>query len=125
MPYFAWFGILGLVLLYAAAIVMFLVKQKNMIKLRRYHSVLGRGAAISLTVHAVWANLSHVGQAIPLLGWVGLLAIAAVYFGYYAILRAKKTGDKKWSQLHWQVMLGSSLVATIHAAWYIYRILGK
>ncbi len=84
MPYFAWFGILGLVLLYAAAIVMFLVKQKNMIKLRRYHSVLGRGAAISLTVHAVWANLSHVGQAIPLLGWVGLLAIAAVYFGYYA-----------------------------------------
>lgn len=125
MPYFAWFGILGLVLLYAAAIVMFLVKQKNMIKLRRYHSVLGRGAAISLTVHAVWANLSHVGQAIPLLGWVGLLAIAAVYFGYYAILRAKKTGDKKWSQLHWQVMLGSLLVATIHAAWYIYRILGK
>jgi hypothetical protein len=125
MPYFAWFGILGLVLLYAAAIVMFLVKQKNMIKLRRYHSVLGRGAAISLTVHAVWANLSHVGQAIPLLGWVGLLAIAAVYFGYYAILRAKKTGDKKWSQLHWQVMFGSLLVATIHAAWYIYRILGK
>ena len=52
MPYFAWFGILGLVLLYAAAIVMFLVKQKNMIAPALSLSAWQR-AAISLTVHAV------------------------------------------------------------------------
>jgi hypothetical protein len=41
VPNFAWFGILGLALLYAAGVVMFLAKRKNMIHLRRHHPLLG------------------------------------------------------------------------------------
>lgn len=125
MPHFAWFGILGLVLLYAAGIVMLLAKRKNMPKLRRYHPTLGTGAAVSLTLHAVWANLHHVGRCIPLFGWIGLLALAGILFGYYAINRAKKTWDKQWSELHWKVQLASTAIATIHAVWFILRILAR
>lgn len=125
MPHFVWFGILGLVLLYAAGIVMFLAKKKNKVQLRRYHPLLGSGGAISLAVHAVWANVSHFGHSIPLLGWVGLVAVAGVLFGYYAISRATKTGDKKWRQIHWQVELGALVLATFHAIWFLIRILGR
>ncbi len=115
MPHFGWFGILGLILLYAAAIVMFLAKQKNKVHLRRYHPLLGSAAAISLAIHAVWTNILHLGQSHPLMGWLGLIAIAGVYFGYYAISKAQKTKDKKWRHTHWQVELGALIVATFHA----------
>ncbi len=125
MPYFVWFGILGVLLLYAAGIVMFLVRQKNQVHLRRYHPLLGGVGATSLAVHAVWANVLHLGHPFPLMGWVGLIAIAGVGFGYYAISRAKKTKDKKWRQLHWQVGSGALIIATSHALWFITRILGS
>lgn len=125
MPNFVWFGILGLILLYAAAIIMFLAKQKNKVQLRRYHPMLGSGAAVSLVIHAVWANLAHLGHPLPLLGWVGLVAVAGVLFGYYAISCANKTGDKKWRQIHWQVELGALSLATFHAIWFLTRILGR
>lgn len=123
MPHFVWFGIFGLLLLYAAGIVMFLAKQKNQVHLRRYHPLLGGVGAISLAVHAVWANVRHLGHTFPLMGWVGLLAIALVFFGYYAMARARKTKDKKWRQIHWQVELGALIIATSHALWFITRIL--
>ncbi|MCK9525484.1 MAG: hypothetical protein M0R49_06105 [Limnochordia bacterium] len=125
MPHFVWLGILGLLLLYAAAVVMFLAKQKNQVHLRRYHPWLGSGAALSLAGHAIWVNLSHLGQALPLMGWIGLLAIAGVYFGYYAISRAKKAKDKTWRQIHWRVELVALILATFHALWFITRILGR
>ncbi len=125
MPHFVLFGILGLLLLYAAGIVMFLSKQRNHAHLRRYHPLLGGAGAISLAVHAVWANLLHLGQAHPLMGWIGLIAIAGVYFSYYAISRAKRTKDKKWRQIHWQAGLGALIIATSHALWFITRILGS
>jgi hypothetical protein len=125
VPYFVWFGILGLLLLYAAGIVMFLVKKKAMVKLRRHHEILGTGAAVSLTVHGVWANLDHAGHAMPLFGWVGILALAGVFFGYYAMNRAKKVRDRKWTEFHWKVGLASVVVATAHGAWFALRILGR
>lgn len=125
VPHFVWFGILGLLLLYSAGIVMFLAKQKNQVRLRRYHPLLGSAGAISLAVHAVWANILHLGQSHPLMGWVGLLAIAGVYFGYYAITRAQKTKDKKWRQIHWQAELAALIIATSHALWFLTRILGS
>ncbi len=125
MPLFAWFGILGLLLLYAVGIVMFLAKQKNRVHLRRYHPLLGNAGAISLAVHAVWANVLHLGHSHPLMGLIGLLAIAGVYFGYYAISRAKRTKEKKWRQIHWQAELGSLIIATAHAFWFTSRILGS
>lgn|GEM_PF-1390017 len=123
MPYFAWFGVLGMVLLYAAGIAILAAKRKNKPKPRRYHQVLGTGAAVSLTVHAVWANLEHVGQAIPIVGWVGLAALGLIFFGYGAASRAKKKRDKKWSELHWKVELAALVVASIHGAWFIWRII--
>ena len=125
VPHFVWFGILGLLLLYTAGIVMFLAKQKKQVHLRRYHSLLGSGGAISLAIHAVWANILHLGHSHPLMGVIGLIAIAGVYFGYYAISRAKKTKDKKWRQIHWRVGLGALIIATSHALWFITRILGR
>lgn len=125
MPNFAWFGILGLALLYAAGVVMFLAKRKNVIHLRRYHPLLGSAGALSLAAHAVWVNLTHLGQSRPLLGWVGLVAIAGVLFGYYAISRAKKKVDRKWRKIHWQVELGALVLATIHGISFLIRILGR
>ncbi|NLM53710.1 MAG: hypothetical protein GX195_02125 [Firmicutes bacterium] len=125
MPHFVWFGILGLVLLYAAGIITFLVKRKNIVKFRRYHPVLGTGGAVSLTIHAVWANLDHAGHSIPPVGWIGLVAIAAVFFGYYAAEKAGKARDKKWGAIHWKVQLAALVIATCHAAWFMARILGK
>ena len=124
MPYFAWFGSLGLVLLYAALTTVLLAKYKDMPNVRRHH-LLGRAAAIVLTVHAIWANLNHRGHALPLFGWVGLLAIAGIFFGYYAALLVKKTRDKKWSDMHWKVQVASTVIATLHAGWFSYRILGR
>ncbi|HHT42057.1 MAG TPA: hypothetical protein GX014_01455 [Firmicutes bacterium] len=123
MPYFVWFGVLGLLLLYAAGITMFLAKRKNMPHLRRHHSLLGKGAAFSLAVHAVWANLDHMGRSVPLLGWIGLAAIFGVFLGYCAILRTQRVGGRKWSRLHWQIQLLSMVIATVHAAWMIVRVL--
>lgn len=125
MPYFVWFGILGLILLYAAGITILLAKYKDMPHLRRHHPILGRAAAIVLTVHAIWANLNHRGHTLPLFGWVGLLAIAGIFFGYYAAILARKTRDKKWSDIHWKVQVASTIVATLHAGWFIYRIIGR
>lgn len=125
MPNFVWFGILGLILLWAAGIVMLLVKQRNMVHLRSYHPLLGSIAAISLAVHAVWANLTHLGHSMPLFGWVGLVAVGGVLFGYFAISRARKTGDPAWRQVHVLVELASLVLATAHAFWFITRILGR
>jgi hypothetical protein len=125
VPNFAWFGILGLALLYAAGVVMFLAKQKNMIHLRRYHPLLGSAGALSLAAHAVWVNLTHFGQSRPLLGWVGLVAIAGVLFGYYAISRARKTADRKWRKIHWQVERGALVLATVHGISFLIRIFGR
>jgi len=125
VPYFVWFGVLGLLLLYAAGITMLLAKQRGKVQLRRYHPLLGSGAALSLAVHAVWANVSHFGRSLPLLGWVGLLAIAGVCFGYYAISRAQRTGNRLWRRIHSQVGLGALVTATFHALWLIIRILGR
>jgi hypothetical protein len=110
---------------YTSGIFMFLAKQKNLVYLRRYHPWLGMGGSISLAIHAVWANVLHLGQPHPLLGLVGLLAISGVYFGYYAISRARKTKDNKWRKIHWQVELGAVLIATFHALSFLSRILGS
>jgi hypothetical protein len=125
VPYFVWFGILGLLLLYAAGIVMFLAKRKGKVHLRRYHPLLGSAAALSLAVHAVWANISHFGRSLPLLGWLGLLAAAAVCVGYYAMSRAQRGGDRIWRSIHWQVELGALIAASVHALWFLTRILGS
>lgn len=125
VPHFVWFGILGLLLLYTSGIFMFLAKQRDLVHLRRYHPWLGMGGSISLAIHAVWANVLHLGQPHPLLGLVGLLAVSGVYFGYYAISRARKTKDNKWRKIHWQVELGAVLIATFHALWFLSRILGS
>ena len=79
MPYFVWFGVLGLLLLYAAGITMFLAKRKNMPHLRRHHSV-GQGGAFSLAVHAVLV-LDHMGRSIPLLGGLGWLPFSECFSG--------------------------------------------
>ncbi|MDI9442205.1 MAG: hypothetical protein QM392_08765 [Bacillota bacterium] len=123
MPYFVWFGILGLLLLAAAGVVMLLVKWKDMIHLRRYHAPLGKAAAVSLAVHALWANIVHLGRDHQLLGVVGLLAIAGVLFGYYSITRARNTGEKNWRHIHWQVELGALVVAAVHGISFLVRIL--
>lgn len=124
MPYFVWFGISGLLLLYAAGIVMFLAKKKKQVHLRRYHPMLGGVGAIFLAVHAIWPNLSRLGRP-SLMALIGLIAIAGVYFGIYAISRARKTRDKKWRQIHWKVELVALILATFHALWFIARILGR
>lgn len=125
MPHFVWFGLLGLLLLYAAGIGMFLARQRNQIHLRRYHPLLGKAGAMPLAVHAIWVNILHLGQSFPLMGWVGLATIAGVCFGYYAISQAKKTKSKKWRQIHWQTELGALIIATSHAFWFLTRILGS
>ena len=125
MPYFAYFGILGLVLLWATAIVMFLAKQRNLVHLRRYHPLLGTMGVLSLAVHAVWVNLTHLGEARPLLGWLGLLTLAGVLLGYFPNSLAKRTGDRKWRKFHWPMELGALVIATFHAVSLLIRILGR
>jgi len=125
VPHFVWFGILGLLLLYTSEIVMFLAKKKSQVHLRRYHPWLGTVGAISLAIHAVWANLLHVGQPHPLLGFIGLTAIAGVYLGYFAMSMAKKVKVKRWRKIHWQIELGALMIATFHALWFLIRILGR
>ena len=50
MPYFVWFGVLGLLLLYAAGITMLLAKQRGKVQLRRYHPLLGSGQPFLLSM---------------------------------------------------------------------------
>ena len=75
---------------------------------------------MSLTVHGVWANLDH-GHAMPLLDGLGFWP-AGGFFGYYAMNRAKKVRDRKWTELHWKVGLASVVVATA-GAWFALRFL--
>lgn len=124
MPYFVWFGILGLLLLYAAGIVMLLVKGRKMHQLRKYHPTLGRVGVICLVIHAVWANLTHLGHSLPLMGWVGLAGVVGILFGAYSISRAKG-GEGEWRSIHWRVALASLVLATAHALWFLIRILGR
>ena len=94
-----------------------------MIHLRRHHPLLGRRGRIPCRPRC--GHLTHFGQSRPPLGWVGLVAIAGVLFGYYAISRAKKKVDRKWRKIHWQVELGALVLATIHGISFLIRILGR
>jgi hypothetical protein len=38
-------------------------------------------------------------------------------------LRTQRVGGRKWSRLHWQIQLLSMVIATVHAAWMIVRVL--
>ena len=124
MPHFVWFGILGLVLLYAAGIITFLVKRKNIVKFRRYHRCwVPEGGELG--------DPRRVGQPrsrrpLHSTGWVDWAgghrgSILWVLCGG----KGREARDKKWGAIHWKVQLAALVIATCHAAWFMARILGK
>lgn len=121
MPSFAFFGLLGLLLLYAAVVFMGAAKRQNKPRLWGVHTVLGTLAAVSLAIHIVWANLSSGGE-IHLLGGIGLAAISGVLGGGYAAGKFGKTRDQRWLSIHWKVELAALVLATCHAVGMILSI---
>ena len=121
MPYFVWFGVLGLLLLYAAGITMFLAKRKNMPHLRRHHLCWAR--QLSALLFMLFGPISIIWVA-PFPCWVDW---AGCHFRSVSRVLCDFADAAGWRQemepAALQIQLLSMIIATVHAAWMIVRVL--